>query len=115
MTYLAALNSASRNSWHRKCKIERCPLARCGIDSDLPAMIFHDSINNRQAQPRSFSDGLGGEKRLEDPVQVFLWNTGPVSETATSQTASPEFIFTDISPPGYMAWAALRMTLVNTC
>jgi len=37
-----------------------------------PAMLLHDAIGKRQAEPGALADRLGGEERLEDASQVFL-------------------------------------------
>src|SRR5664279_4885352 len=45
---------------------------------DPPLMSLDDAVGNRQAEPGTRADGLGGKERLENPFDVFRRDTRPV-------------------------------------
>lgn len=60
----------------RQVDREFCALSGRGIGEDIPAGLFDDAIDRRQAKPGSRTDLLGGKKRLENLVDHFVRNTG---------------------------------------
>ena len=58
----------------RKIDSESAPFALLALHLDLAAAILNNLMGYVQTQPGSFASGLGGEKCVEDPVQVFLRN-----------------------------------------
>lgn len=45
------------------------------VDIDLAIMLFHDRIDQREAQPGALSRVLGGEEWLEQPILDGLGNS----------------------------------------
>ena len=43
------------------------------VNRNVPAALFDDAINRRQAQARPFSFLLGGEKWFENAGEHFTW------------------------------------------
>ncbi len=45
--------------------------AEDAFDLDAPVMLGNNAVGNRQAQPGSFANFLGGEEWFKQPVHVF--------------------------------------------
>ena len=51
------------------------PKTHFALHLDFPTVLFYDSLSDRQSQTCSLWHC--GEKRLKDPLQVFLGDTHP--------------------------------------
>ncbi len=51
--------------------VKVAPLAGPLLASISPALLPHQAVADRQAQPGALADRLGGEERLEEPVEVL--------------------------------------------
>ena len=59
-------------NWHgRESEAEGRALFECAVDGDLSAVVLHDAVTHRQAQPRTFADLFGGEKGIVNFGEVF--------------------------------------------
>ena len=75
----------------------------------LTAVFVHDLGNDGQAKPDAF--GLGGEKRIEDGLQVFGLDAGAAIDHRSSTASSASRVFTVTVPPAGVACAALSSRL----
>src|SRR5580700_8737498 len=65
-------------SHQREIEIESCAFAGAALHANLAGVLLNDSVTYRQAQSRAlglpFTDALGGEEWVVDPMNVFLRN-----------------------------------------
>src|SRR5260370_17470822 len=58
----------------RELEVKGCAFARRGAHINLSGMFLDNSIAHRKAEARATAIGLGGEKRIEDAVDVLSSN-----------------------------------------
>ena len=74
-----ALDTARGGGLYRPREVDReaAPLPRCARNLDGTTVVAHDAVHQRQAEPGSLAEVLGGEEGIEDPIERGLVN--PVS------------------------------------
>ena len=68
-------HAASRR---RQLEEERRPVSRRRLHADAPAVLLHDRVGDRQAEPGALPDLLGREERVEDPRHRIFRHPRPI-------------------------------------
>src|SRR5882757_3233719 len=55
--------------------VEGCALAGRGANINFSSVLFDDAITDRKPQAGAAPAGFGGEKWIENPMDVLAWNT----------------------------------------
>ena len=72
----------------REIDFERGTFAQLAVDVDKPAMAADDAEGGGQAEAGAFGEFLGGEKRVENLVEILRWNAATgVGHVQTNVTA----------------------------
>src|SRR5262245_10759621 len=59
----------------RKFELERRDLSKLALNGNVPAVLLHDSVADRESQTRSFADGFRREERVIDFLDVLAADT----------------------------------------
>src|SRR5687767_9132278 len=76
-TRTVAVSATSDRPRQRQAHGEDRPAAGRTGGRHLAAVLLHDLVADRQAEPGAFAHGLGGEERIEDAAEDLGRNSGP--------------------------------------